>query len=183
MPSTPSPKCTFCSQTRDCDRYDLWGGFLVGKHTRGGAFSGPEMTIAKYRDMKQIPVDICHDCLRKATLRGALPKMIISVVLGLILLGAMFLDKSPILFWGSIGAFVLGVIGAIVLAAMAYMAPNMSWPYEEEVRNFAKPTLKQRGLGDTFFTETEHAEQVGHDDYDSPNSAANMLRDMNRRQQ
>src|SRR5262249_44937688 len=74
-----TPKCLFCSQRREGQRYAFWGGFHLSTETNRAFLSRTTTITSKYRDMKRVGAFVCNACARRYVALSSLPMIVIGV--------------------------------------------------------------------------------------------------------
>jgi hypothetical protein len=152
------PKCLFCSEPNEGQRYTFWGGSHVDTTRKRAFLSSTTVVTARYQDMKKVGVFACTSCAKGIVFRASLLTIIVFALaaVGCVIVGMTSLAGGPVIGWGFIG---LGGLFAVVSLANLAMSlfPNLdSWTSDGIILKKARPILIQRGKGDSFFTEREY---------------------------
>ncbi len=153
-----TPKCLFCSRPNEGQRYTFWGGFHVNTREKRAFLSSTTVITSQYRDMKKVGAFVCRECARRIVFRASLPTVLLfgacAAASGV---GGAFAFRG-----GTVTGWVFVALAALfALTSLAFLVlslfPNFdSWTSDAMVCKRAAPLLKQKGKGDSFFTEREY---------------------------
>jgi len=172
-----SPKCLLCSEPRDGQRYQFWGGTYLDTKKQRPLFSSTTYITSRYRDMKRVGAFVCHGCVRRAMILSSLPSV---VLLGLATAGCLAVaaggpSQSKLVFWVFAALAGLFGLGTAVSIALPFFPNLVWWTSDKVIRDRVAPILKRKGKGNSFFTEREYEVLFTTKPADRPETAADLL--------
>jgi hypothetical protein len=152
------PKCLFCSEPNEGQRYTFWGGSHLDTTRKRAFLSSTTVVTSRYQDMKKVGVFACRQCAKGIVFRASLLTIVVFALcaVGCVVVGVTSLSGSPLIGWLFLG--LGGLFGVVSLANLAMsLFPNLdSWTSDAIILKKAKPFLIRKRKGDSFFTEREY---------------------------
>src|SRR5262249_17680357 len=170
------PKCLFCSQRREGQRYTFWGGDHVSTKTKRAFLSSRTTITSEYRGIKRVGAFVCRDCARRTIARSSLLTIIVSSLSAVVCVGLAVASSDSALF--RVGAIVGAVLAGLIAGGYFLMSlfPNIdSATSDAIIRDRAAPLLRRKGKGTSFFTEREYEVLFTRKPADRPETAEELL--------
>jgi hypothetical protein len=170
------PRCLFCEQRREGQRYTFWGGTHLYTKERRAFLSSTTTITSEYRDMKRVGAFVCRQCARRIVGRASWMTIAIATLCAIgCAAAAYFFYEGVIIRWGAIAGTALAALVAVAYLGMS-LFPNLdSWTSDAIIRDRAAPLLKSKGKGDSFFTEREYEVLFTTKPADRPETAEELL--------
>jgi hypothetical protein len=171
------PKCLFCSQPNEGQRYTFWGGYHVSTTRKRAFLSSTTFITSNYRDMKKVGVFACRRCAKRIVLRASLSTIILFGVcaIGCGIVSGVSFPASALTGWLFVGMTVLFALVSLSNLALS-LAPNLdSWTSDALICKKATPLLDKKRKGDAFFTEREYDKLFPVKPKERPETAEEIL--------